>query len=75
MGDFVIAATTGHFSARDSIYQELFPLKNYDGYHTIINSWIIRRNCAGFCVREDQSLITNNNSPVTPCCIVWEEEK
>jgi glutathionylspermidine amidase/synthetase len=74
-GDSVIAATTGNFSKRDSMYQELSPLKNYDGYHTIVNSWIIRGHYAGFCVREDQNLITTNNSPVTPCCIVWEEEK
>jgi trypanothione synthetase/amidase len=74
-GDSVLAATTGNFSNRDSIYQELFPLRNYDGYHAIIGSWIIRTSCAGFCAREDQSLIISNNSPLTPCCIIWEEEK
>jgi glutathionylspermidine amidase/synthetase len=74
-GDSVIAETTGNFSTRDSIYQELFPFENYNSYHPIIGSWIIRSNYAGFAVHEDQNLITNKNSPVTPCCIVWEEEK
>ncbi|CAF1100836.1 unnamed protein product [Rotaria sordida] len=72
-GESIIAETTGNFSTRDSIYQESFPLKNCDGYHAIISSWIIRRNYAGFCVREDKNIIINNNSPVTPCCIVWED--
>jgi len=74
-GDFVIAATTGNFSDRDSIYQELFSLKSDNGYNKIINSWIIHGHFAGFGVREDQNLITNNKSPMMPCCIVWEEEK
>ncbi|CAF1551282.1 unnamed protein product, partial [Didymodactylos carnosus] len=39
-GDFVIDETIGKFSDRDNIYQELFPLKNYDGYYGIIGSWI-----------------------------------
>jgi glutathionylspermidine synthase len=74
-GDSVLAATTGHFSDRDSIYQDLISLKNTDGYYSIINSWIIRGYYAGFSVREDQNLIINNQSPMRPCCIVWEEEK
>jgi glutathionylspermidine synthase len=74
-GDSVVAETTGDFSTRDSIYQELFPLKNDHGYHAILGSWIIRGHFGGFVVREDQNLIINNNSSIKPCCIVWEEEK
>jgi trypanothione synthetase/amidase len=74
-GDFIIAATTGYFSDCDNIYQELFSRKSDSGYHPIINSWIIRGNYAGLCIREDQNLISNNKSPMTPCCIIWEEEK
>lgn len=62
-------------SHRGTIYQELFPLKKTDGYYSIINSWIIGGFYAGLCVREDQHLITNDQSPMVPCCIVWEEEK
>ncbi|CAF3882401.1 unnamed protein product [Adineta steineri] len=74
-GNVVIAETTGNFSTRDNIYQELFPLKNYDGYYAIIGSWIIRGNFAGFSIREDRTLIIDHHSPVTPCCIVWDDEK
>jgi trypanothione synthetase/amidase len=68
----VIDETTGQFSSRDCIYQQLFPLKNYDGYYAILGSWIVHGNFAGFCIREDQKLITDANSPVTACCIVWD---
>ena len=74
-GEFVIAAREGHFSNRDSIYQEMFSQKSDHGYQHIISSWIIRGLYAGLCVHEDQNLITNDNSPMIPCCIVWEEEK
>jgi glutathionylspermidine amidase/synthetase len=74
-GNFIIATTTGYFSDCDNIYQELFSPKSDIGYHPIINSWIIRGNYAGLCIREDQNLISNNKSPMIPCCIVWEEEK
>ena len=67
--------TTGKFSARNSIYQQMFHLKNFDGYHPVIGSWIIRGHFGGFCIREDQKLITDADSPVAACCIVWDEEK
>jgi trypanothione synthetase/amidase len=73
--DSVIDETTGQFSTRDCIYQQLFSLKNYDGYYAIIGSWIIHGHFGGFCIREDQKLITDVDSPVTACCIVWNEEK
>jgi glutathionylspermidine amidase/synthetase len=69
-GDSVIDETMGKFSARDSVYQQMFQLANYDGYHPIIGSWIIHDHFAGFCIREDQKLITDANSPVTACCLV-----
>jgi len=71
----VISETTGKFSTRNCIYQQMFPLKNYDGYHPIIGSWIIHGRFAGFCIREDQKLITDADSPVTACCIVWQDQK
>ncbi|CAF0988295.1 unnamed protein product [Didymodactylos carnosus] len=74
-GDSVIDESTGKFSNRDCIYQELFPLTNYDGYYGIICSWIISGLFAGFCVREDKKLITDGDSPVTACCIVWTKEE
>ena len=74
-GDSIIATRPGQYSHRPTIYQQLFPLKNTDGYYPIVNSWMIGGLYAGLCVREDENLITNDQSPMVPCCIVWEEEK
>ncbi|CAF0718239.1 unnamed protein product [Adineta steineri] len=71
-GDAVIDETTGKFIDRNCIYQELFSLTNYDGYYPIIGSWIIHGLFAGFGIREDKKLITDGDSPVTACCIVWK---
>ena len=71
-GNSVIDETKGKFINRNCIYQELFPLKNFDGYYPIIGSWIVRGLFAGFGIREDKKLITDAESPVTACCIVWK---
>ncbi|CAF1081853.1 unnamed protein product [Didymodactylos carnosus] len=71
----VINETTDKFSSRNSIYQQMFPLMDFDGYHPVIGSWIIHGHFAGFCILEDQKLITDADSPVTACCIVWREDK
>jgi trypanothione synthetase/amidase len=73
--DNVIEENEGNFADRDSIYQELFSLKNYDGYYPIIGSWIVGRVFAGFCIREDKKLITDGDSPIAPCCIIWNDEE
>lgn len=71
-GETVIDETTGRFIDRDCIYQELFSLSNFDGYYPIIGSWIVHGLFAGFGIREDTKLITDADSPVTACCIVWK---
>jgi trypanothione synthetase/amidase len=71
-GESVIDETTGRFIDRNCIYQELFPLTNFDGYYPIFGSWIIHGLFAGFGIREDRKLITDADSPVTACCIVWK---
>lgn len=68
----VIDETKGRFIDRNCIYQELFPLMNFDGYYPILGSWIIHGLFAGFGIREDRKLITDADSPVTACCIVWK---
>jgi glutathionylspermidine synthase len=49
----------------------LFPLPKHDDYYAIFGSWIIHGLFAGFDIREDKKLITDADSPVTVCCIVW----
>ncbi|CAF0919937.1 unnamed protein product [Adineta ricciae] len=71
-GDSVLDETQGKFTDRDCIYQQLFTLPKYDDYYAIIGSWIIHGLFAGFGIREDKKLITDADSPVTACCIVWK---
>ncbi|CAF0870316.1 unnamed protein product [Rotaria sordida] len=71
-GDSVIDETKGKFVDRNCIYQELFSLTNFDGYYPIIGSWIVHGLFGGFGIREDKKLITDADSPVTACCIVWK---
>jgi trypanothione synthetase/amidase len=71
-GDSVIDETQGKFVDRNCIYQQLFSLTNFDGYYPIIGSWIVHGLFAGFGIREDKKLITDADSPVTACCIVWK---
>ncbi|CAF1351055.1 unnamed protein product [Adineta ricciae] len=71
-GEAVIHETQGIFIDRNCIYQELFSLTNFDGYYPIIGSWIIHGLFGGFGIREDKKLITDAESPVTACCIVWK---
>lgn len=69
-GESVIDETQGKFIDRNCIYQELFSLTKFDGYHPIIGSWIVKDSFAGFGIREDKKLITDAESPVTACSII-----
>jgi trypanothione synthetase/amidase len=71
-GGSVLDETQGKFVDRNSIYQKLFPLPKHDGYNAIFGSWIIHGLFAGFGIREDKKLITDADSPVTACSIVWK---
>ena len=72
VNDSVLDETQGKFVDRNSIYQKLFPLPKRDGYYAIFGSWIIHGLFAGFGIREDKKLITDAESPVTACSIVWK---
>jgi len=71
-GGSVLDETQGKFIDRNCIYQKLFPLPKHDGYYAIFGSWIIHGLFAGFGIREDKKLITDADSPVTACSIVWK---
>jgi glutathionylspermidine synthase len=71
-GDSVLDETSGHFLDRNCVYQALFSLPKFDGYHALIGSWIIHDLFGGFGVREDKKLITDADSPVTACGIIWK---
>jgi len=71
-GTAVLDETQGKFQDRNCIYQKLFSLPKFDGYHALIGSWIIHGLFGGFGIREDKKLITDADSPVTACGIVWK---
>ncbi|CAF1125392.1 unnamed protein product [Rotaria sp. Silwood1] len=71
-GDSILDETKGKFVDRDVIYQKLFSLPKYEDYYAIIGSWIVHGLFAGFGIREDKKLITDAESPVAACCIVWK---
>ena len=56
------------------IYQKLFDFKNQSDFYAVLGSWIVFGHFAGFSVREDNKIITDSDSPVIPCCIIWKEE-
>lgn len=45
---------------------KLFEIPNFDGNFPIIGSWVIGQESAGIGIRENDSLITNNNSRFIP---------
>jgi glutathionylspermidine synthase len=48
------------------VYQELFPLPEFDGNHPIIGSWLVNGYACGIGIREDASVITGNTSRFVP---------
>ena len=71
-GGSVLDETQGKFLDRNCIYQQLFSLPKFDGYYALIGSWIIHGLFGGFGIREDKKLITDADSPVTACGVVWK---
>ncbi|HEV8606639.1 MAG TPA: glutathionylspermidine synthase family protein [Tepidisphaeraceae bacterium] len=48
------------------VYQQLFPLPDFDGNHPIIGSWMVNGYACGIGIREDTSPITGNTSRFIP---------
>jgi glutathionylspermidine synthase len=48
------------------VYQQLAPLKAFDGHYPIIGSWVVNGWSCGIGIREDNNLITQNTSRFVP---------
>ena len=59
-------SSPGDYGEEGFIYQEYSPLPVYDGFHTVIGSWVVDGKAAGIGIREDQSPITGNLSRFIP---------
>ncbi len=60
--DEVLDETSGQFGARDTIYQQLFPLPYVGDYFTQVSTFTAAGHYAGACVRVDKSMIISKDS-------------
>jgi glutathionylspermidine synthase len=69
-GNTLLAQTAGDYGKEGYIYQQLFTLPSYDGFHPVLGSWIIGQEPAGMGIREAGTLVTDNLSRFIPHLIV-----
>ena len=48
------------------VYQQLAPLKPFDGRYPVIGSWVVNGWACGIGIREDDTLVTQNTSRFVP---------
>lgn len=58
--------TEGPYDTAVSVYQQLAPLKSYDGKYPILGSWMVHGWACGVGIREDDRLVTQNTSRFVP---------
>lgn len=62
-------ATGGLYGNEGFIYQDLAPLRSFDGRYAVIGSWVIgheQPNAAGMGIRESETPIITNMSQFVP---------
>ena len=62
VGSDIICHTGGDYGKEGYIYQQLFPLPDFNNNYPLIGSWIIGEQPAGIGIRESNTLITDNVS-------------
>ncbi|OWK47036.1 glutathionylspermidine synthase family protein [Fimbriiglobus ruber] len=66
-GGEVVLETEGPYDdGKAVVYQQLAPLKAFDGRYPIIGSWVVNGWACGIGIREDDSLVTQNTSRFVP---------
>lgn len=60
-----VAMTGGEYGAEGYVYQEYFPLPEFDGACPVVGSWVVDGEPAGMGIRED-GLITGNVARFVP---------
>lgn len=65
-----ILETAGEYGEEGFIFQEFFPLPEFEGNYAVIGSWVIGQEAAGIGIRENTTLVTNNTSRFIPHVIV-----
>lgn len=62
----LVCRTDGLYGEGQFIYQEFFPLPEFDRNYPVIGSWVIGGEPAGMGIRESNTLITDNLSRFIP---------
>lgn len=62
----VVYETPGPYTDGPFVYQQLAPLKKFDGRYPILGSWIVDGVACGLGIREDDAMITHNTSRFVP---------
>jgi glutathionylspermidine synthase len=62
----VAQETPGMYGDGPFVYQQLGPMKAYDGRYPVFGSWVVNGVSCGVGIREDDSMITNNFSRFVP---------
>jgi glutathionylspermidine synthase len=58
--------TEGPYDTAMSVYQQLAPMKEYDGKFPVIGSWVVHGWSCGIGIREDDQMVTQNTSRFVP---------
>jgi len=67
----LVAADSGPYGKEGYVYQQLHTLPQFEGRYPVIGAWIVGKESAGMCLREDVSPITTNMSNFV--CHYFEE--
>ncbi|SDH68039.1 Glutathionylspermidine synthase [Sinosporangium album] len=57
---------SGDYGAEGHVYQEFWPLPDFDGHHPVLGAWVVGHQPAGLGIRETRGLITDNTSSFVP---------
>lgn len=66
----IVEESFGEYGEEGFIYQQYWPLPEFNGNYPLIGSWIIGQEPAGMGIRESKSLITDNKSRFVPHLIL-----
>ena len=61
-----LLSSDGPYDRDAHIVQAFHPLPDFSGKYPLVGCWLVASKAAGLCIREDNSLITGENSRVVP---------
>ncbi|MGL6095780.1 MAG: glutathionylspermidine synthase family protein [Fimbriiglobus sp.] len=65
-GEIVLETDGPYDSDHAVVYQQLAPIKPFDGRYPIVGSWVVNGWACGIGIREDDAIVTRNTSRFVP---------